>query len=292
MSSPALYLNTITIKQASSLKEKFRLAKSCGYQGLELWMHEVAPMELNHADRQEAAERYNVDIAGTDISPEQVNSLMEAYDLSVCGLCPASDAAVRWQDDLDDRVLESLKTTIQTCCGLGGQYVILPILGEGGTLEGTAENLKRVGEIAEEHPVKLGLEPVGHVKKCNRVGDALRVLELSKLEDRAGLVLDSFHFFRGGQALSDLAALPPEQIVAVHINDGMDRPRESLFGHKHRVYPGSGIWNISGFCRAILEKGYDGHFVVEILNEEYWQSDAEKVCRMAYETSRQVIQEK
>ena len=252
-------------------------------------MHEVAPMALSHADRQEAAERYQVDIAGTDISPDKVNSLMEAYGLSVCGLCPASDAAVRWHDDLDDRVLESLKKTIKTCRGLGGQYVILPILGEGGSLEGTAENLKRIGEIAEDHPVKLGFEPVGHVKKCNRVADALRVLELAKLENRAGLVIDSFHFFRGGQTLTDLAALPLDQIVAVHINDGMDRPRDSLLGHKHRVYPGRGIWNISGFCRAILEKGYGGHFVVEILNEEYWQSDTEKVCRTAYETSRQAI---
>ena len=289
MPIPALYLNTITIKQASSIEEKVRLAKACGYQGLELWMHEVAPKALNHADRQEVAERYNVDIAGTDVSPEVVNSLMKTYGLSLCGLCPASDAAVRWHDDLDDRVLESLKTTIKTCCRLGGQYVILPILGEGGSLEGTAENLKRVGEIAEDHAVKLGFEPVGHVKKCNRVGDALRVLELSKLENRAGLVLDSFHFFRGGQTLSDLAVLPPDQIVAVHINDGMNRPRDSLLGHKHRVYPGSGIWNISGFCRALLEKGYDGHFVVEILNEEYWQSNAGKVSRLAYETSRQAI---
>jgi len=289
MPIPALYLNTMTIKQAASLEEKFRLAKSCGYQGLELWMHEVAPMALTHADRQEAAERYKVAISGTEISPEKVNSLMEAYDLPVCGLCPASDAAVRWHDDLDDRVLESLRTTIKTCRDLGGQYVILPILGEGGSLEVTAENLKRIGEIAEDYPVKLAFEPVGHVKKCNRVADALRVLELSKLENRVGLILDSFHFFRGGQALSDLAALPADQVVAVHVNDGMDLPRESLFGHKHRVYPGSGIWNISGFCRAILEKGYKGHFVVEILNEEYWQSDAENICRTAYEASRQAL---
>lgn len=285
MPAPRLYLNTITIKQAGCLADKFRLAKACGYAGLELWMHEVAPAALGEADRREAAERYGITGVDPDASVEATSGLAERYGLRVIGLCPPSAAAVRWHADLDGEVLASLAKTIETCAALGACYVVLPVLGEGGSAQDTADNLKRIGDPAARSGVTLGLEPVGHVNKCNRIDEALAVLHNAGLGSGAGLVVDAFHFFRAGQQLSDLAALPAERIVAVHVNDAMDLPREALFGHKHRVYPGAGIWDVRGFCRALLDASYQGHFVTEILNEEYWAQEAEAVCRAAYQAS-------
>ena len=42
MQVPPIFLNTATIKNAS-LAEKVSLARQCGFDGLEMWVHEIAP---------------------------------------------------------------------------------------------------------------------------------------------------------------------------------------------------------------------------------------------------------
>ena len=86
-----------------------------------------------------------------------------------------------------------------------------------------------------------------------------------------------------------LGAIEPGQIVTVQINDAEDRPLEQLFGHEHRLHPGQGIFDVRGFCAALLAQGYDGPFVAEVMNETYWQQDSGTVCVEAYAACRTVL---
>jgi len=196
---------------------------------------------------------------------------------------------VRWHDSLEPEVLGSLERTMALGAALGARYVLLPVLGAGGTLERTAEHLARLAEPARRCGIALGLEPVGHVGKCSRLDEALSVLDMAGAGDTAGLVLDAFHFFRAGQHVGDLAGCPVERLLVVHVNDALDLPLDALLGHRHRAFPGAGVFDVRGFAAALIEAGYRGAFSVEIMNEEYWTRDAQDLCREAHDTSRALL---
>ena len=293
MTIPFLQLNTITIKD-SALADKISLAADCGYDALEVWAHEVTPHLLTEADWEIAQGRYLVPRPADSNSRSAMESaarLTAEHGMPIAGLIPGPDSLVRWHDSLDQDMLASMTNMVDACVALGGRYVILPVLGDGGSLQGTADNLKRIAEHAAPKGIRLGIEPMGHVRKCSRVPEALEVLELAGLGRHAGLVVDCFHFFRAGQDVSAIAAIRSDQIVMVHVNDALDLPLEQLVGNKHRAYSGHGIFDVVEFCTAILDTGYDGPFSTEIMNEAYWNDDPAAVCDMAYSTTRAAVEQ-
>lgn len=245
---PALHLNSITIRQAAGLTEKLRLAAESGYAGVELWLHEVAPQALGAADREEAARRYGVDPASAGPDVGEIRRLAAERGLQIGGLCPPSHAAVRWQDELDEEALSGLEASFRAGALLGARYVLLPMLGDGGSSAAIAGRLARLGERAVRHGIELGLEPVGHVGRFNRLPDVLEILERAGLGAGAGLIVDAFHFFRAGQNVADLSALTSADITAVHLNDAIDLPREQLLGHRHRTLPRRRDLGHRGLC--------------------------------------------
>lgn len=290
MPLPPIYLNTVTIKGAS-LADKMSLARRYGFQGLEVWAHEVAPQVLSQADLREGRERYLLKASAKHADPTAIKLMAEENGLSIDGIIPGSDLAVRWSDQLDAPMLAAFDATIQVCATLGGRYVVMPALGDRGTLNDVAINLRRVGQIAGDYGIRLGLEPMGHCRKVNGIKSALEVLDMAALGEQAGLVLDAFHFFRAGQGIAALSLVRGEQIVTVHINDALPMPIDRLYGHQHREYPGRGIFDVVGFCSAVMERGYQGPFTVEILNESYWSDPPEQVCEAAFASSVDVLSE-
>tara|TARA_B100000029_G_scaffold455042_1_gene481970 strand:- start:1402 stop:1812 length:411 start_codon:yes stop_codon:yes gene_type:complete len=132
---------------------------------------------------------------------------------------------------------------------------------------------------------------MGHIRKCGRIPEALEVLEMTGLGAYVGLVVDCFHLFRACQDVSIISELSLEQIAVVQVNDALDLPHEELVGNKHRAYPGHGIFDVVGYCRAVLDTGYTGPFISEIMNESYWTDDPAMVCRTSFETTRAAIDE-
>jgi 2-keto-myo-inositol isomerase len=264
MRASSLVLNTITIKQAS-LEEKFRLAAEAGFAGLELWDHEI-----------------EADPGGQ----EKTLALVDRYHLAIEGICPAPEM-YRWHYQWDTALEDCLERRIAICAAVGGKYIVAPVMGEEGTLQQTADNYQRLCDIASRHGIRAGLEPIGHIRKLANVADAVRILP--RIHDGAGIILDVFHFFRGGNPLAILSQIDPASIVAVHLDDAMDLPLHELVGYRHRVYPGSGIFDITGFCAALLRIGYRDPYVVELFNETYWRSDPATVCTTAHETARHVL---
>jgi sugar phosphate isomerase/epimerase len=85
--------------------------------------------------------------------------------------------------------------------------------------------------------------------------------------DRCGLLLDSWHFFRGGEDWELLRSLAPEQIALVHLNDApptvVDLVYESRF---RRMPPGEGIFPLADFLDALEGIGYEGVVSLEVLS--------------------------
>jgi sugar phosphate isomerase/epimerase len=260
----SLVLNTVTIKQAS-LEEKYRLAAEAGFAGLELWDHEI------EAD------------PGGEL---RTRALAARYRLAIEGICPGPEV-YRWHYHWDTTLEEWLERRLAIYAAVGAKYIVMPVMGEDGTLQQTAENYRYLCDLTARHGIRAGLEPIGKIRKLASVADALQILPHG--HEGAGIILDAFHFFRGGNRLDILPHIDPTSIVAVHLDDAMDLPLHELVGYRHRVYPGDGVFDVEGFCRALFHIGYRGPYVVELFNETYWQSDPTTVCLTAHQTAQHVL---
>lgn len=258
-----LSIDTITIRNAT-LEEKFSLAASVGFQGIELW---------------------GAEIDDDDATLAHASELARAHNLVIEGVCPQPDLYT-WHAEWTVMLEDKFRHRLARYAHIGAGYVALPVMSDAGDLSITADSLGYLGEIANETGIGLGLEPIGHVSKLSRIEDAFAIISDYSGAARVGVILDVFHFFRGRNDLHVLREQDPEAIIAVHIDDAMDLAIDELVGYRHRLYPGHGIFDVAAFCRTLDEMGYNGPFIVELLNETYWQDDPADVVQRAYDSTR------
>ncbi len=135
------------------------------------------------------------------------------------------------------------------------------------------ERWRKVGQVAEEYGVRLGLEWVGPatLRKSGNVFihrmDQLLDMEEEIGVDSLGLLVDSFHWYTAGHTAEELAAVPVEKIVHVHINDAPDKPRDEQIDGQ-RLLPGEGIIDLQGFLGALKAAGYADFMGVETFSDE------------------------
>jgi sugar phosphate isomerase/epimerase len=261
---PRLSLNTITIRHAS-LEDKFRLAAETGFQGLELWGYEV----------------------DQDVSAGSVRALAADHGLAIEGICPQPDL-YRWHCSWDRELEELLRQRCAFYQEIGARYLVMPVMNSEGSDDQLVANLARAAVVGASFSLTMALEPIGHVAKLASFAKALAVLAQVG-ETATGIVLDVFHFYRGRNDLATLAQVDPDRVAAVHLDDALALPLDELVGYRHRAYPGAGMFDVQGFCSAVAATGFPGPYVVELLNEQYWQEDPRTVARTAYAAARRVL---
>ncbi len=287
MTVPRIYLNTMTVDRAC-LRDMFSYAAAAGFAGIELWAHHFVPNQLSVADFDGLEARYSAHVDGRP-RPSDVVNLANSFDLKVDGVVPGFDLMYNWIDDLSGPRIRALQSMLPSFVEVGARYVVFPVLSGDGARSEIAPSLCRMCEILAPFGLIAGLEPIGHVPRLSRIEDALEVLSQVPSHHQARLVLDAFHFFRGGNDINVIGTIDPGQIVTVQLNDAEDLPLGQLLGHKHRLHPGHGIFDVAGFCAALLARGYEGPFVAEIMNEAYWRKDPGIVCDDAYTACRAVL---
>jgi sugar phosphate isomerase/epimerase len=107
---------------------------------------------------------------------------------------------------------------------------------------------------AADHGVRVAIEFV----PTGAIADFARALELVERADRAngGIMVDSWHFFRSGSSLDQLAGCPGDRIFSIQINDAPAVPEDDLnIGMMNRLLPGEGELNIQGLIDALAETG-------------------------------------
>lgn len=88
--------------------------------------------------------------------------------------------------------------------------------------------------------------------------------------DRAGVLIDTWHFFQGDSTWTDLAEIPLERLAYIQFVDApppisSDRMDETM---NRRVMPGAGTFELDRFATTLLERGWEGLVSVEVLNRE------------------------
>jgi sugar phosphate isomerase/epimerase len=87
--------------------------------------------------------------------------------------------------------------------------------------------------------------------------------------DRARVLIDTWHFFRGTDDMTDLEAFPMAALGYVQFDDARPVIGDDLMFElmNRRALPGAGEFDLAAFSSCLLAKGFDGVVSVEVLDE-------------------------
>jgi sugar phosphate isomerase/epimerase len=107
--------------------------------------------------------------------------------------------------------------------------------------------------------------------------------------DRAGILVDSWHHFRGPDSYADLESLPLDHIAYVQFDDALPIVSDDLLNEtvNRRTFPGDGEFDLPGFCSRLTGKGYDGVVSLEILSDEWRGKNPGEFAKRVYRSSAQ-----
>jgi sugar phosphate isomerase/epimerase len=140
-----------------------------------------------------------------------------------------------------------------------------------GSLDEAVRDFRRVCEMAAGHEVRVALEVLGFAPRFHTLAQAWEVVRRAECEN-GGLLLDTYHFYRGGSTLEMLDEIPGERLYLVHLADVPAGPREEA-QDDGRLPPGEGVGPLREIVTRVLNKGYAGYLVVEVLSQPLWRED-------------------
>jgi sugar phosphate isomerase/epimerase len=118
------------------------------------------------------------------------------------------------------------------------------------------------------------------------IADARELLAGAGRDDRTGVIVDTWHFFRGADRWPDLEAFPVDDLAFVQFSDGLpageDPGRDTL--HR-RTLPGQGEFDLERFSACLRGKNFRGPVSVEVLSEELRALPVEEFARQTMDAS-------
>jgi len=130
---------------------------------------------------------------------------------------------------------------------LGGRINALGFDGQPTRLR---DGICRLARIADAAGVEMAIEafPLSSIRTQ---ADSLRLAV--EASPRVGLCVDTLHVIRSGGSWADVAALPPERILHVQLNDGPLEPPQDRYQEAtvRRLPPGQGEFDLEAFIPLI-----------------------------------------
>jgi 2-keto-myo-inositol isomerase len=266
-----LALNGATIMR-SPLERDVEVAAACGYQALEVW---AGKLDAFLTTRTLHELRDALRAAG--VEPWCINSIE-----NITGL----DASARLE------LMEEVRRLSGVARAIGApSIVVVPgthvgAFDRAAQIEDAVSVLRQMADASDG--IALAFEFLGKPRCAVPTLDmAIEIVERIGRDD-VGLVIDTFHFYAGGSTIEDVARVPADRLLVVHLNGCEDLPKAELTDG-HRLYPGEGAIPIVEILDTIRRIGFDGTFSIEIFREEYWDQDSILVARTAREKAATVL---
>ena len=159
------------------------------------------------------------------------------------------------------------------------------------SVEIVAERFAAVCDRAAPHGLLVALEFL----PWSDIPDAAAAWEIVRRADRknGGILIDTWHYFRGAADPAQIRAIPGDRFVAIQFDDA-DATRVGTFMEDttdRRRMPGEGAFDLAGFIRMLDDLGVDAPVSVEILSAEQRARPLAEAARLAHDTSLAVIKQ-
>lgn len=196
-----------------------------------------------------------------------------------------------YDDERAERSREAEEQVWRMADIFGGRHVIVTAGRLPGPLEQVAERLAGLASRAAAHGIVVALEFL----PWTEIPDATTAWEIVRLSNaaNAGVLVDSWHLYRGSGDESEVRAVPPERVVAVHIDDADARQLGTSLEdtlHRRRV-PGEGAFPLVDYVRMLDQMGVCVPFSVEVISDELQALPAAEAARRTVGATRRVLAE-
>ncbi len=235
------------------------------------------------------------DALATGLSPLDMRLILEDNGLQISELDPLSS----WLPvDLDPDELAAIFHSFieddfyRIADELGGRTLNIIQQGETTVAEEQRLDLIRgVCERASSHGLRVSVEFL----PWTAIGNLRQALALvtAVAHPNLGVNIDTWHHFRSGGTIDQLAAVNPDQVAAIQFNDVAAEPWEDLLDEtvRGRLPPGEGASNSVAVYRALRDAGVTAALNVEVFSAELMALPAPEAARRLAETMRNVIQQ-
>jgi sugar phosphate isomerase/epimerase len=269
-----LGLNTSTISgQKLSLIEEIEITARAGFQAIEPWIRELDEYAKKGGSLKDIGKR----IKDNGLTVESSIGFFE------------------WIVDDEERRkkgLEEAKRNMDMVAQIGGKRIAAPPVGATKqadlNLLKAAERYRALLEIGEKIGVVPQVELWGSSRSLGRLGECALVA-MESGHPQACILMDVYHLYKGGSALSGLKLLQGSALHVIHLNDYPANPPRAEITDAHRVFPGDGVAPLKSLLRDLRSIGFKGTLSLELFNRDYWQKDALTIARAGLEKMRSVV---
>jgi sugar phosphate isomerase/epimerase len=210
------------------------------------------------------------------LSDADIRALLADHGLRVGELDPAwwwlpgaADIHIPPEVDAQD-VFRFGETEMFAIAGAVGARSItaVDVFGGDWTVDDAADAFATLCDRAAEH----GL--IAHIEflPWSRIPDLATAWDIVRLAGRtnSGVVVDTWHWFRGTNDLGVLAGLPSNAVAGVQLNDAPAAHEANLIEASlhDRLLPGDGDFDLGGVLAAIAATGADAPIGVEVFNDD------------------------
>lgn len=196
--------------------------------------------------------------------------------------------------ELGERCRIPVETGLEICDRLGLRQILATSAyrRDGVPLAQLVDGFGEFCRKAKTQEIWIDLEPMPFFG-CHDVASAWAIIDGTG-QLNAGIMMDTWHFFKANQTLDVLAGIPDRCFRTMQINDA---PRaqitESLMEDtiRHRRWPGQGELPVVDFIRAVHAKGQLMAVGQEVFSLEADAMSPEAAGRVAGETTRAALRD-
>jgi sugar phosphate isomerase/epimerase len=167
------------------------------------------------------------------------------------------------------------------------------------SIDEAAESFAAICDLAADRGLTANIEfiPFGGIPNLTT---AWRIVEAAGRAN-GGIMLDSWHLFRSGSTLDELARIPGDRIMVVQINDAPATPGANLFQESmsERLLPGDGDLDLVGMFKTLDLIGCTAPIGVEVFSDalrvlpanellECWRDSARKILYQSRSAKRTI----
>lgn len=251
-----------TVCLSGTLSEKLRAAADAGFDGVEV---------------------FEPDLVASPESPEEVAALAARLGLTLDLYQPFRDAEGVSEEEFA-LVLRRARAKFQLMQRLGTDTMLVCSNVATATVdddEVSADQLRRLGDEAASHGVRLAYEALAWGRYVDDYRRAWRIVELAD-HPAVGVCLDSFHILSRGHDPAAIEQIPGAKVFFLQLADAPALTMDVLsWSRHHRLFPGEGAFDLAAFLGQVLRTGYDGPLSLEVFNDVFRQTDVRRTARQA-----------
>ncbi len=251
-----------TVCLSGTLTEKLHACAAAGFDGVEV---------------------FEPDLVTSQTSPEEVVALADRLGLTLDLYQPFRDA-----EGVDEATFAGVlrraeaKFALMQRMGIGTMLVCSNVAtATVDDPEVSAGQLRRLGDVAEGYGIRLAYEALAWGRFVDDYRDAWRVVELAD-HPAVGICLDSFHILSRGHDPAGIEAIPGDRIFFLQLADAPAMTLDVLsWSRHHRLFPGEGSFDLTGFLGRVVATGYTGPMSLEVFNDTFRQTDVLRTAQQA-----------